>query len=282
MLVRRHLVLVVGLVLAVATGIALGAGPLSHDSLLRVTAEPTPQQEAVDPGPSSDDLAELVGGSVRGARLEGRRVALLATPGADDDVVDALAEGVTDADGTVVARWTAGQSLVAPGDKALVDTLGSQLLEQLDGKGAGQEASAYRRMGQLLGTAIATRGVAAAPGQQALTIRQSIDAASLLASRNEEPQVAPLVLVVLGEDLDDHVVADLVSGLADRAAGVVVAAPERKSDLAALDELGTVTTVDGISGATGRLAAVLALAGADTEPGGAYGASGSDGLLPLG
>ena len=43
-----------------------------------------------------------------------------------------------------------------------------------------------------------------------------------------------------------------------------------------------VTTVDGVTGATGRLAAVLALARAEEKPGGSYGASGADGVLPLG
>ena len=41
------------------------------------------------------------------------------------------------------------------------------------------------------------------------------------------------------------------------------------------------STVDGIDGAAGRLAAVLALAAPDEDPPGSYGASGSDGLLPL-
>ena len=48
------------------------------------------------------------------------------------------------------------------------------------------------------------------------------------------------------------------------------------------DELGSVTTVDGVSGPAGRLAGVLALARAEEHPGGSYGASGADGLLPLG
>ena len=67
------------------------------------------------------------------------------------------------------------------------------------------------------------------------------------------------MLLVLGGDLDDDVLEGLVTGLAARASGVVVAAPRRDSGLAVLDELGVVTTVDGVDGAAGRLAAVLAL-----------------------
>ncbi len=282
-LVRRHLVGAVALVMALATGIALGSGPLSHESLLPSSAEPAPAREKPDPGPTADDVATVVAPAVYGTRLEGRTVALLASPGVDQDTLDALQEGIEAANGSVTARWTAGEGLVGAGEKALVDTLGSQLLEQLDGHGADADVAAYERMGQLLGTAIATRDPAGAvPGPDALTIRQSIGAASLLSHDAGEPKRAELVLLVLGDDLDDNIVEGLVTGLAARASGVVAAAPGRDSDLTALEDLGTVTTVDGVTGATGRLAAVLALARAEEEPGGSYGASGADGVLPLG
>lgn len=281
-LVRRHLVGVAAVVLALATGIVLGGGPLSHESLLPSGGQVAPAPRPADPGPSADDLAAEVAGLVSGARLDGRGVAVLATPGAPQSVVDDLVAGIEEADGAVVGRWRAGQALVSVQEKTLVDTLGSQLLEQLGaGEGAG-DVSAHLRMGQLVGTALAAKGGAGAtPDADVLTIRQSIDAARLLSTPDVDARRAPLLLLVLGRDLEDHVLADLVSGLASRAAGVVVAAPERQGDLAVLDGLDTVTTVDGVDGAAGRLAAVLALGRAAEEPGGSFGASGSDGLLPL-
>lgn len=284
MLVRRHLVGAVALVMVLAIGIVLGSGPLSHESLLPSSAPQAPtraDQEAA--GPSGDDVAAAAAVALYGARLEGRSVALLSLPGVEPSTLDALAQGIESAKGTVSARWSAGEGLVGAGEKALVDTLGSQLVEQLDGRGADPNASAYERMGQLIGTAIASRNPdGAVPGQEALTIRQSVDAASLLSHDGGEPRRAPLVLLVLGDDLDDNIVEGLVTGLASRASGIVVAAPGRDSDLSILDELGTVTTVDGVSGATGRLAAVLALARTEGSPGGSFGASGADGTLPLG
>lgn len=283
-LVRRHLVGAVALVMALATGIALGSGPLSHEALLPASApqvSPSPDPEAS--GPTGDDVAAAAAVGLYGDRLDGRTVALLSTPGVDRSTLDALQQGIEAANGSVSARWAAGQGLVGAGEKALVDTLGSQLAEQLEGRGADPEASTYERMGQLIGTAIATRDSdAAVPGSQALTIRQSIDAASLLRQDGGEPRQAPLVLLVLGDDLDDNIVEGLVTGLAARASGIVVAAPGRDSDLSTLGELGTVTTVDGVSAATGRLAAVLALARTEDEPSGSFGASGADGILPLG
>lgn len=280
-LVRRHLVTVVALVFAVATGVALGSGPLRHETLVPAT-DTGPAVDQVGSGATADDLAEVVAPSLYDSRLDGRGVALLVTPGADEDAVTALVRGIEAAGGAVTARWQAGRSLVSAHDMALVDTLGSQLLEQLDGRAAAPDAPAYQRMGQLVGTAIATRAVTgAAPEQETLTIRQGLDAATLLSTEAEEARRAPLLLLVLGDDLDDHVVSGLVSGLASRASGTVVVDEGRAGDLAAVAELGAVTTVDGLDGAAGRLAAVLALARAvDTT--GSYGASGSDGLLPLG
>lgn len=280
---RRHLALAAALVLVLATGIALGAGPLSHERLLPTVAAPAPAPPEGAAGPEGDAVAEDAAPALLRGRLTGRGVALLSTPGVGRDTLDALADDVERAGGTVTARWSAGGSLVGPGEKTLVDTLGEQLLEQLDGRGADAEAASYDRMGQLVATAVASRtpegGVA---GPDAVTIRQSLDAASLLRADREQPRRSPLLLVVLGDDLDDHVVEGLVTGLAARTSGVVVAGAGAGGDLDVLASTDAVTTVDGVDGELGRLAAVLALARVEDEPGGSYGASGSDSTLPLG
>ena len=64
-LVRRHLVAAVSLVLALATGIALGAGPLSRETLVPTQAEP--RRSAPPAEQSADDLAEALAPD-RGAR----------------------------------------------------------------------------------------------------------------------------------------------------------------------------------------------------------------------
>ncbi len=282
-LLRRHLALVAALVLTLAAGIALGAGPLSRETLLPATAERSPAAPGDAAAPDGDALAAEAASTLLKGRLSGRGVALVSTPGVEPATLDALADQIERAQGTVVARWTAGASLVGPGEKTLVDTLGEQLLEQLDGRGAAADAASYTRMGQLVATAVATRvpqGTAAGP--DALTIRQSLDAASLLRADRDQPRRAPLVLLVLGDDLDDHVVEGLVTGLAARASGIVAAGRQGADDLAVLASTGTLTTVDGVEGELGRLAAVLALTRAEDRPVGSYGASGSDSSLPLG
>lgn len=280
-LVRRHLVAAVTIVLALATGIALGAGPLSRETLVPTRAEPRQAPQQVEE--SADELAQAVAPAVTGDRLEGRAVTVVSTPGSSQDDVEALVESVERAGGTVTAQWRVGPSLVSAGEAALVDTLGEQLVEQLGDELAEADAPPYERMGQLLGAAVATRDERPeVVGDDATTVRQSLDTASLLSTESDEPRAAPLVLVVLGDDLEDAVAEGLTTGLSERARRVVVAADERPGDLAALEETGVVSTVDGIDGAAGRLAAVLALAVPDDDPPGSYGASGSDGPVPLG
>lgn len=281
-LLRRHLVGVVALVFAVATGIALGAGPLSHESWLPRTADPVAAPRPAPTGPSGDEVAAAAAPGLYGARLEGRAVALLTTPGVDRGTVAALTDGIEAANGSVTTRWSLGEPLVSPAEKTLVDTLGGQLLEQLQGRGADPGVVGYERMGQLVGTAVTSReDDGAIPGREALTIRQSLAAAQLLDQGGEQPRRAPLVLLVLGGDLDDHVVEPLVAGIAARSVGLVVAGARDAEDLALLDSIDRVSTVDGVESALGRLAAVLALPRAATDPG-SYGASGADGVLPLG
>lgn len=280
-LVRRHLVGALVVVLAVAVGIALGGGPLQRDDVVPTSAPAEVDDEVA--GPAADDVAAAAAPTLFGTRLEGRSVAVLAGPGVTDQTLDALTAGIESAEGSVTGAWRLTEGLTEPSEKALVETLGDQLVEQLESKAAEPDAPGYERIGQLIGSALATRRTdAVAASQDALTIRQSLAAAGLVRGEERDARLAPLVLVALGDDLDDYVVDGILDGLAARSAGVVVAAPIREGDLTILEASGAVTTVDGTDGEIGRVAAVLALAGVEATPAGSYGASGADGLLPLG
>ncbi len=281
-LVRRHLVGVLAVVVALAVGISLGAGPLQVDDA--VPASATSARADDEPsGPTGDEVAAAAAPTVLGSRLDGRSVAILAAPGADPETLDSVTAAIESAAGSVSGTWRLTEGLTSPSEKALIETLGTQLVEQLRGKAAESDAPGYERIGQLIGSALATRRAdATTPNQDAMTIRQSMAAAELVRGGKGDARLSPLVLVVLGEDLDDFVVTGVLQGLAARAAGVVVTAPEREGDLTVLDGLEQVTTVDGSDGETGRLAAVLALRHVEESAVGSYGASGTDGLFPLG
>ena len=281
---RVYAVPLVAVLLALATGIALGAGPLtttgsSADPAPRVTA--TPSARAV----YSDAFAASVAARLYANGLSRRPVALVTLPGADAATVSALSAQVKLAGGTVAGTYPVGSQTVDAQQKSLVDTLGVQLGQQLHGQVA-TNTSTYPRIGQLLAVAVATRGKTVGPqNDDVAAVRQSLVAAHLLAVPAGNPPTAPLVLVVLGSQVDQAIADGVLSGLATRARGVVAVAPTGDANLAGLDAdgvTGHVTTVDGAETSAGRVASVLALIRSWSKQGGAYGASGSDGSVPLG
>ncbi|WP_457192294.1 copper transporter [Nocardioides sp. P5_E3] len=293
---RHHLLTIVAVFLALAAGIVLGGGPLSDVGPTAATSS-----GEADTAPAADraqtDYTESVvsalGPATVSGRLAERSVAVVTVPGADEQVVTALTEQVTAAGGTVSARYDLSADIVDPGQKSLVDTLGSQLLTQQAEGDVAAEASTYDRIGQLLGLAIATKEAA---GQdvngKARAIVDAVSGAGLMAKPGEVAQRSPLVLVVLGTDAGDEgsdaILAGLAQGLAVQAGGVVVAGATSDGGEGQLGRLradpvsAAVATLDGVDTAAGRVATILTLQRSLTTPGGAFGASGADGPVPLG
>ena len=89
----------------------------------------------------------------------------------------------------------------------------------------------------------------------------------------------------MGNEVDQAIADGLLTGLATDARGVVAVGPTGAANLTGLATDGItrhVTTVDGAETSAGRVASVLALIRSWSKQGGAYGASGSDGSVPLG
>lgn len=292
---RHHLLTIVSVFLALAVGIVLGGGPLSgaaDETKDRTKAASNEAKQPAAPG-FSDDFAAAVAPTLVSGTLTDRQVAVVTLPGADEQVVTALTEQVEAAGGDVAARYDLSEAAVDPAQKSLVDTLGSQLLTQQRDEEIAEDATTYDRMGELLGSAIAT----STPQGEDVTgrargVTDAISGADLMAAVEDVERKAPLVLVVQGRDAADDqvdaIVAGLVTGLAEQAAGVVVAgtvadgADGQLARLRAQPVGSQVATVDGIDLAAGRTSTVLALARALTTEGGAFGASGADGAAPLG
>ena len=293
---RHHLLTIVAVFLALATGIVLGGGPLSDVGPTASTssgeAETAPAADRAQ-ADYTESVVSALGPATVSGRLADRSVAVVTVPGADEQVVTALTEQVTAAGGTVSARYDLSADIVDPGQKSLVDTLGSQLLTQQAEGDVAAEASTYDRIGQLLGVAIATKEAA---GQdvngKARAIVDAVSGAGLMAKPGEVAQRSPLVLVVLGTDAGDEgsdaILAGLAQGLAVQAGGVVVAGATSDGGEGQLGRLradpvsAAVATLDGVDTAAGRVATILTLQRSLTTPGGAFGASGADGPVPLG
>lgn len=293
---RHHVLTIVAVFLALAAGIVLGGGPLSDVGPTVATAGQE-KPEAPATGTAQADYTErfvtALEPPVIAGRLTDRSVALVTVPGADEQVVSALAAQIEAAGGSVSARYDLSEDLVDPGQKSLVDTLGSQLVTQQAEGEVGAEASTYDRFGQLLGLAVATK---AAEGEdvngKSRAIADAISGAGLMAKPDSVDRRSPLVLVVLGTDADDEgsdaILAGLAGGLAAQATGVVVAgaisdgASGQLGRFRADPAAAAVASIDGIDTVAGRVATILTLQRSLTTPGGSFGASGSDGAAPLG
>lgn len=279
---RSYAVPLTAVLLALATGIALGAGPLDDS---RSDASPGPATVTRQPDSTyPDTFAASVAPRLYAHGLSRRPVALVTMPGADPATVTALSSQIRAAGGQVAATYAVDGQLVDPEQKSLVDTLGIQLAKQVHG--IDPHASTYPRIGQLVALGIAGRGDAGVPADDdASAVRQSLAAAHLMSVPAGNPPNAPLVLVVMGSAVDQAIADGFVSGLAAGARGVVAVAPTADATLAAMHTDGVTrhaTTVDGSETSAGRAAAVLALVRSWTTQGGAYGASGPDGPVPLG
>lgn len=278
---RHHIVSLVAVFLALAAGIALGGGPLSdlgRDD--KPASAPTaPKRQSAPAATYGDEFAVASAAALYADGLRDRDVSVLTMPGADPDTVSALGAEIEAAGGTIAGTYDVQPTLTDPGEKSLVDTLGSQLAEQLGTGAVSADASTYVRMGQLLGLAVS--GGADLPSSEASTVRQGLAGAELLSSP-EDAARAPAVLVVLGDSTNPAILSGVVTGLADRATGVVVAGTESAlADLRAEPDAGQAATVDGVEKPLGRVTAVLAVIRSFSVQGGSFGASGSDGAVPV-
>ena len=280
---RSYAVSLTAVLLALATGVALGAGPLDDT---RSDASTGPKTVTTAPDSTyADTFAASVGPRLYAHGLSRRPVALVTMPGADPATVTALTSQIKAAGGQVSATYAVQSQLVDPEQKSLVDTLGIQLAKQVRGR-IDPKASTYPRIGQLVAVAVAGTGkTAMSADDDAAAVRQSLVAARLLTVPPGDPQTAPLVLLVMGRPVDQAIADGLVTGLAARARGVVAVSPTRDATVTGMHTDGVtrhVTTVDGSETSAGRVAAVLGLIRSWSTQGGAFGASGSDGPAPLG
>jgi copper transport outer membrane protein MctB len=298
---RQHVSSLVAVFLALAVGIALGGGLLGGDDDEPDDQSATSSSDAPEPtttGAASYADAFAAAGAARlyAAGLDGHAVAILSMPGAEPAQIKSLTGQVTAAGGAITGTYVVGDALLEPSQKELVDTQGSQLVTQLADPRLDPAATTYERMGQLIALAMATDQQSSARADTAaVAIRQALATAELLTSP-VDVRTAPLVLVVLPPGSEGGsrslatttILSGLVNGLGANAAGVVVAGDtESAADggLAALrstELVGPISTVDGLDTTIGQVTTVLALASVLSGTGGAYGASGADGPVPLG
>jgi hypothetical protein len=302
---RYHVVSILAVLLSLAAGVALGGGPLSD--LGRGSDQATERAQERNQELSSrldeadltdsfqDEFAQdLSAGAVSGS-LASRPVVLITMPGADEKVVSSLSDLVGEAGGSLSGTFAVQPPLVSATEKSLVDTLGSQLVEQPEGKDVAASAPTYERMGELIGRAVASvKDAGEAADGSAKDLLSSLKGADLLTQKAGEGTRGSLVIVVLGDepakpDETDKIYGGLMTGIAEQCDAVVLAGTTTSGNDGLLAALrgdvtfsANVSTADSTDTTAGRIAAVLALAADGRGTTGHYGAFGIDGALPRG
>lgn len=302
-MIRRAIVPLIGICAALGVGIALGGGPLSDRGDASTTASDGAKRAdavLVAQAKAGDKLAAATAPTLYAGKLAHQQVAIVAMPGAPAAVIEALAGQVTAAGGVVASTTQVTRSAIDPDSKAMVDTLGSQLAGQTHGLVDAAQPT-YVRFGQLVGSSVATTTTAGAPSPDQTTALATLAESKLMAlngtqtgaqagTRASVQSTAPLVLLVLGDHVDPTILAGIVQGTATRAHGVVVTGSTGsglRGDLKRLRAVNlgaqakAVATVDGDERNSGQVATILTLVHQIAGGGGAFGASGIDGVAPL-
>ncbi len=304
-IVRRHLFGLFTACVALAVGVALGAGPLQgdatagdtgrhdtaalHDDISALKAEQTFATSVLDA--SSATLLH--------SALTGASVTLVVLPGVPSAAVKGLRDAVGAAGGQVNVTALVSPTLVDPAQKTYTASVAStsvQGLRDLRGVPADQP---YAQIAALVTRAYVGRGTDLVLDDEAVKIDSELRGAKLVTLEGAFHRRSSLVVVLAsgshGADpltSASHVIeAQLVSSLAAGSDAVLVATPSTGSDpggllahlagqkplrharLSTLDELGTPAA---------QIGAVYALAAAARGTTGAFGVEGTSVRLPPG
>jgi hypothetical protein len=300
---RFQLLALAAVFLALAGGIALGAGPLQdpvEGQLAAASPDGGNDEKLEDELRSARELSDFssayssgTAGLVVGDRLAGTSVSLLLLPGADPAVADKLVDNLGTAGARVTSTVTVTDGLLDPAQRQLAESLVEGLLDSVDGVQISTAASGYERVGSVLGQALVTDAPGSAEADGAAdSIVAAFEEAGFVEIEGSIEQRASLALLVAGDPPADapegqaEVVSELAMGINGVGGGTVVAGTTGSAvtgavaALRASDARTGVSTVDGIESIPGRLATVLALVEQAAGGTGDYGPSGADGAVP--
>ena len=296
-------------ILAVALGVAAGAGPLQRGNSARdrelaaQKAQVVRTQQQLEVLKETAAFAEAYAGATGPAlvqgTLAGRSVALVTLPGADPDVVAQLRAGIEAAQGKVTSQVDLAAAMARASSRQLVEALTSQMVTQSPGLAVPPDAGGYERFGVLLARAIGT-GPTGTPARAAydttaVSIMSGLQSADLVKVSQPIEARAGLALVVTGPEAaseaaaaDNAVPVTILQGLGRQLPTVAVGPTGAAGSRGVIGALransgagAVVSTVDSAETAMGRVVGVLALAARARGTVGQYGAvRAADGVLP--
>lgn len=297
---RYHVVSLISVFLALAVGIALGAGPLKESIGAQLTgqveqlrSEKSELREQLDAERAESNLQRAftlaTADDLLGDLLKDRNVAIITTPGVEKEDVDGVGERVETAGAKITARFDILDSWTSPSQRSFRSSLVSSLHDYLDPV-PDDSASVEEQLAVALGQMLTSHAPSDALtlSENSSTLQELLVSADLITPVSAHTAPADLILVIVPTTVEDDEsddretldafnssIAQLGVTLADTAEGVVVAGSALESEDVIFtlrkEHAAIVTTVDGVDHLTGQMTAVLALADAVVDPGNAFG-----------
>lgn len=285
---RYHLVSIAAVLLALAAGVALGAGPLDDNTVL--SGDGDGSGTSADPAIArfESGYAARTSGALLKDALKGRSVVVMTLPGARAEESKDIRADIEKAGGAVTGEVQLTSKLVDPANRQFSEGVAQQSAS--DVTGVADAGESYGRIGAALG-----RSVLGDAGKDldttATTISSAFDEGKLVTYAAKPAKFANLAVVVSGPGRagdSGSVAAQLSKAFDGAGGGAVLAGPSTSSQeggvLAALrdsDAASQVSTVDVTDTAAGRIVVALALAREADGQSGSWGTSRSaDGPLP--
>ncbi len=283
---RYHVISLAAVLLALAAGIALGAGVLDESEA--TTSSTNNDDVEISPALAGFDAgyASLTAPGLLNTKLANRTVLIMSTPGARESEVDSLIENLTTAGARVTGQVELTAKLLAPSNRQFAEGVAVQ-----SDPDAGTAESAYDKVGTALARGYLTKGDGALD-DTARTIRAAFEEGGLVDPDQDPETSAQLALVVSGpsgatSSGEGTVVAGITPALDAGSAGVAVVGPVSSGENGVVnavrgsDATSNVSTVDVTDTGTGRVAAILALIREAAGQSGAWGTSrAADGPVP--
>lgn len=292
---RQHAISIASIFLALAVGVVLGSSVLSEGLLSGLTNDKSRLQDQVQDLQNqvdqqdrqleaADGFDAAVAGRVVAGALADRTVVVFTTPSADGADVDAVADLVAAAGGTVTGRVGLTEDFVAAqGADRLRASVANVVPAgmQLDTAAVDPGSVAGDLLGGVLQLNPDTAAPQSTPAERDLAL-QTLRSGGFISYKDGEVSPGQLALVVTGESDGGHggpIVARFAAAVDSRGAGAVLAGDAgssqgngavavARSDASIAQHL---STVDDVERSSGRITAILALRGQLDGQAGQYG-----------
>ena len=217
---RYHVVSIIGIFIALAVGVVLGAGPLQRT--INTGMNPSSSAASSDPALSAQADAEAAGlkalaSSTLTGSLSGSKIALVVLPGASEDDVSAIRSTLTDAGASVVGRVSLTDNWQSTSMSQYRSTLSTSLSSHLSSSGA-KGASADGVVGHAIIQVLTETGPETDLLRQILT-----DKSTPLMMIDEDPAGGATTIVAIGPRAQTTATASSAPASADVWTGLALA-----------------------------------------------------------